>query len=102
MTYAVNPESKPGITVVAYCRGGNHRSVAFSQLLTGVLQRQKMILCPETEVLFLTQMGGFWNQVRCNRCNLCRHEHLSERFQGYVSEAFQLAQDAWETSPDEI
>ena len=101
-TYALNPESSPGITVVAYCRGGNHRSVAFSQLLQRVLQTQQMISCPDTEILFLTEMAGFWRTKKCDVCNLCRHQWLGQKHTQLLEEAFELAQQAWESFPDEI
>ena len=66
------PIARPHITVVAYCRGGNHRSVAFGHLLWHVTSdtARQFIRCARLDVLNLIEGAGLWATPR--RCGPCR------------------------------
>ena len=50
--------SKPGVTVVSYCQGGNHRSVAFGELLRMATRGHNFIELKSYDVINLTDMAG--------------------------------------------
>ena len=100
--YALNPKASPGVTVVAYCRGGNHRSVAFAYLLQHVLIAQTLVSCASTDVICLTDLAGQWSGRKCGRCSVCRHDRLPARESAMVEEAFGCARSVWREKPENL
>ncbi|CAJ1444514.1 unnamed protein product, partial [Effrenium voratum] len=96
------PMARPHITVVAYCRGGNHRSVAFGHLLWHVTSdtARQFIRCARFDVLNLTEGAGLWaTPRRCGPCASCKHVNLPSRsqLQQSLQMAYQNAVSVWAT-----
>ena len=83
----VEPQGFSRCDSVAYCRGGNHRSVAFAYLLQHVLIAQTLVSCASTDVICLTDLAGQWSGRKCGRCSVCRHDRLPARESAMVEEA---------------
>ena len=92
----VETASFTDFTVVIFCKGGNHRSVAVSELLWYASQARGLMTFNRCEIIHLTEMAGLWRQPhRCGPCDLCCHHGLDDVSQRLRQDAFKNAALIW-------
>eukprot|EP00435_Cladocopium_sp_Y103_P018777 s1640_g4.t1 len=82
-----HPDEKWGWTVISYCRGGNHRSVAYGELLRMAVSGHNFLDLKKYDVINTTEMAGSWEWKKCNRCDACSHRKLTSDQQKMLKEA---------------
>ena len=93
---AAETASSTDFMVVIFCKGGNHRSVAVSELLWYASQARGLTTFSRCEQIHMTEMGGFWVRPnRCGPCDLCCHHGLDDALQRLKQEAVQNAALVW-------
>ena len=108
LKFAENPEAHQFMVVVAYCKKGNHRSVAFAKLLEMVSRGYTLaeaaesqmpvdILVEQQELIHINDAAGFWQTQKCLKCPVCSHDDafLTREYNRNINVALQNALDAW-------
>ena len=88
---------RPTLNVICYCRSGNHRSVAFAQLLFYALQGSHLV---ESVVRSdVTEMSGNWRTRQCGPCQICRGfpgQQQAAADQAALDFAIAVAKSCWQ------
>ena len=108
LKFAENPQQHSFMVVVAYCKKGNHRSVAFAKLLEMVSRGYTLaeaadsqmpvdILVEQQELIHLNEAARFWQYQKCLKCSVCSHDDafLTADHEKNIRIAFGNAMDAW-------
>ena len=90
-----HPDERWGWTVISYCRGGNHRSVAFGELLRMAVSGHNFVELKKYDVINTTEMAGIWEWKKCNRCDACSHRKLTSDQQKMLKEAEERVRAIW-------
>eukprot|EP00435_Cladocopium_sp_Y103_P062730 s891_g24.t1 len=90
-----HPEARWGLTAISYCRGGNHRSVAFGELLRMAVGGHNFVELKKYDVISTTEMAGNWEWKKCNRCDTCSHKKLTSAQQKMLKDAEKRVRGIW-------
>ena len=88
---------RPTLNVICYCRSGNHRSVAFAQLLFYALQGSPLVeSIARSDV---TEMSGNWRTRQRGPCQICRGfpgQQQAAADQAALDFAIAVAKSCWQ------